>query len=84
MASGDLGTIRSPGSEAVGQRLGRDLERLTGATASKALAIAGTLLATIGGWHRTVGDISLLIGILGVVKMALGARYVSWRSRRTC
>jgi ubiquinone biosynthesis protein len=82
MASGDLGTIRSPGAEAIGQRIGRDLERLTGATASAALAIAGALLATIGGWHRTVGDVLLIVGILGVVKMALGAWYVSWRTRR--
>ena len=43
--------------------------------------IGGALLATIGGWHRVAGDILLLIGVLGVVKVALGAWYASWRGR---
>lgn len=81
LATGDLGVIHAPALESAGRRASGDLERLTGATASGALLIAGALLATIGGWHRVAGDMLLLIGVLSVVKIALGAWYSTWRWR---
>ena len=83
ISAGDLGIVHAPGLESAGHRASTDLERLTGATASGALLIAGALLATIGGWHRVAGDILLLIGFLSVTKIALGAWYSTWRWRRT-
>ena len=81
LAAGDLGIIHAPGLESAGHRASTGLERLTGATASSALLIAGALLATIGGWHQVAGDTLLLIGLLSVAKTALGAWYSTWRWR---
>ncbi|HEX9894538.1 MAG TPA: hypothetical protein VGA78_11480 [Gemmatimonadales bacterium] len=43
--------------------------------------IAGALLATISGWHRTAGDILLVIAALGLARVSLGAWYAAWRGR---
>ncbi len=73
IAEGELGRVHTPELVKLGQRMGRDVERLTGAVASAALLIAGALLITVAGWHRTAGDILLLIGIAATLVVALGA-----------
>jgi ubiquinone biosynthesis protein len=81
IATGDLGTVRSPVMESAGLRASRDLERLVRAAGSGALVIGGALLATIGGWHRVVGDVLLAIGGTGILTVILGAWYAGWRRR---
>lgn len=73
IADGELGRIRAPGVEETGRRVTRGVERLTGAVASTAFLIAGSLLVVAGGWHRPLGDVLLAAGILGSAAVALGA-----------
>ena len=73
IADGELGRIRAPGVEETGRRVTRGVERLTGAVASAAFLIAGSLLVVAGGWHRPLGDVLLAAGILGSAAVALGA-----------
>ena len=77
-ADGDLGRVQTPGLEAVGRRASRDVQRLTGGVGSAALVVGGALLTTIPGWHRTVGDILLVVGMLGTLAVSVGAL---WRRR---
>jgi ubiquinone biosynthesis protein len=77
LADGSLGAIRAPEVELLARRADRALERLTGGIASAALVTAGSLLAGIPGWHRSVGDALLALGLLGTFGVAIGA----WRSR---
>ena len=51
----------------------RGVERLTGAVASAAFLIAGSLLVVAGGWHRPFGDGLLAAGIFGSLAVAFGA-----------
>jgi ubiquinone biosynthesis protein len=73
IGDGELGRVHAPKLEALGARASRGIERLTGAVAAAALIIAGALLATIGGWHRVVGDVLLVAGTAGTLLVALGA-----------
>lgn len=73
IADGELGRVRIPGLEDTGRRVTRGVERLTGAVASGAVLIAGSLLVVAGGWHRPLGDTLLAAGILGSIAVALGA-----------
>ena len=73
IADGELGRIRAPGVEDAGRRMTRGVERLTGAVASAAFLIAGSLLVVAGGWHRPLGDALLAVGILGSIAVAFGA-----------
>lgn len=73
IADGELGRVRAPGVEEIGRRVTRGVERLTGAIASAAFLIAGSLLVVAGGWHRPLGDALLVAGIVGSAAMALGA-----------
>jgi ubiquinone biosynthesis protein len=73
IADGEIGRVRAPGVELLGTRLTRGIERLTGAVASGALLVAGSLLVLSGGWHRPVGDALLALGALGSILVALGA-----------
>lgn len=73
IANGELGRIHAPGIERKGRHLARGVERLTGAIASAAFLIAGSLLVVAGGWHRPLGDVLLVVGILGSIAVAVGA-----------
>ena len=82
IGDGELGRVHAPGLEAMARRSTRGVERLTGAVVSGALIVAGALLVPVGGWHRVVGDILLVAGVLGAAATALGALIVSRRSRQ--
>jgi ubiquinone biosynthesis protein len=73
IAEGNLG--RLPGLEALGDRLSRNLGRLTGAIAFAALIIGGTmlLLTPMGGWHHMLGEGMILSGIIGMLIGRIGA-----------
>jgi len=74
-AEGDLGRLQTPALEALGGRVSRNLERLTGAIAAAALVVGGAMLvlAPIGGWHHTLGESMVVIGIIGIVMISVGA-----------
>ena len=46
IAEGNLGRLQAPAIEALGGRIGRNVERLTGAIAAASLVIGGAMLAT--------------------------------------
>lgn len=73
IADGELGRVQAPGVEEIGRHVTRGVERLTGAIASAAFLIAGSLLVVAGGWHRPLGDALLVTGILGLITVAVGA-----------
>ena len=73
IADGELGRVHAPEVEETGRRVTRGIERLTGATASAALLVAGSLLVVAGEWHRAFGDALLLAGVAGSVAVAIGA-----------
>ena len=73
VADGELGVIRAPGVEEAGRHMTHGLERLTGAVASAAFLVAGSLLVVAGGWHRPLGDALLAVGTLGSTAVAFGA-----------
>ena len=78
LADGDLGRVHAPELTKLGQRVSRNLERLTGAVASAALVVAGAMLVMVDGWHRLPGDVLLVVGVLGTLATAIGA----WRKPR--
>ena len=67
IAEGDLG--RLPGLEALGRRVSRNLERLTGAIVYAALVIGGSMLlmTPMGGWHDTLGNAMIISGFAGII-----------------
>ena len=73
LGDGELGRLHAPSLEALGRRLTRDAERLTGAVAAGAVVVAGALLATRAGWHGVAGDALLGLGLAATVVVALGA-----------
>ena len=74
IAEGNLGRLQAPGIEALGGRISRNLDRLTGAIAFAALVIGGSmlLLTPSGGWHHTLGEIMVASGIAGMVISSIG------------
>jgi ubiquinone biosynthesis protein len=61
--------------EALGNRLSRNLGRLTGAIAFAALVVGGSMLlmAPGGHWHDGVGETMLGGGIVGMLVTGIGA-----------
>ena len=80
LAEGNLGRFQAPAMEALGGRLSRNLERLTGAIAAAALVIGGGLLvmAPLGGWHHVFGEGLVIAGLLGTLLVLIGL----WRGDR--
>jgi ubiquinone biosynthesis protein len=75
IAEGDLGRLQAPGIEGLGGRISRNLERLTGATAAAALVIGGAMLVLVplAGWHHILGETMVIAGILGTIRVWIGA-----------
>jgi ubiquinone biosynthesis protein len=75
IAEGNLGRLQSPGIEALGGRVSRNLERLTGALASAALVIGGSMLviAPQVGWHHILGESMVVAGIFSTLIICIGA-----------
>ncbi|MBI4791263.1 MAG: AarF/ABC1/UbiB kinase family protein [Deltaproteobacteria bacterium] len=74
-AEGNLGRLQAPAVEALGGRVSRNLERLTGAIASAALVISGAMLAIapLAGWHHILGETMIIAGIFGTFLVCIGA-----------
>ena len=76
IAEGDLGRLQAPSIEALGGRVSRNLERLTGAIAYAALIVGGSMLLMppiMGGWTYTLGKAMILSGIVGMLIMLVGS-----------
>ena len=83
IAEGDLGRVQAPALEALGVRVSRNLERLTGAIATASLVIGGSMLliARLGGWHHILGLVMVISGIFGMLIVRIGA-WLRDRGRR--
>lgn len=75
IAEGDLGRLQAPAIEALGGRVSRNLERLTGAIAAAALVIGGAMLVTapLGGWYHILGEAMIVAGIISMVVICISA-----------
>jgi len=75
VAEGSLGRVQAPGVEALGDRISRDLKRLTHAIALAALVVGGSMLdmASLVGWRGLLGVTMIITGLLGTLLMSLGA-----------
>ncbi len=75
VAEGNLGRLQAPAIEALGGRISRNLERLTGAIASAALMIGGAMLVIVplGGGHHILGETMVVAGIFGTLLVCIGA-----------
>jgi ubiquinone biosynthesis protein len=67
--------VQAPGIEALGDRISRDLKRLTGAIALAALVVGGSMLemSPLSGWRGLLSVTMLLTGVLGTLVISLGA-----------
>ncbi|MCM2358415.1 MAG: AarF/UbiB family protein [Geobacteraceae bacterium] len=74
-AEGNLGRLQAPAVEALGGRVSRNLERLTGAIAYAALVIGGAMLvlAPLPSWHHILGETMVIAGIFGTLLVCIGA-----------
>ncbi|HEY5521822.1 MAG TPA: hypothetical protein VIK21_01445, partial [Desulfuromonadaceae bacterium] len=75
-AEGNLGQLQAPSIEALGGRISRNLERLTGAIAFAALVIGGSMLLMppiMPGWTYILGKAMTLSGIVGMLIMFIGS-----------
>jgi ubiquinone biosynthesis protein len=83
IAEGHLGQLQVPGLEALGGRVSRNLERLTGAIAVAAFVIGGSMLALapLEGWHHVLGEAMVYAGIIGTGMIFVGARCRDHRRR---
>jgi ubiquinone biosynthesis protein len=73
-AEGDLGRLQAPAIEALGGRVSRNLERLTGAIASAAFVIGGAMLVTapLPGWYHILGEAMVYAGVFGTIIVWIG------------
>lgn len=84
LADGNLGRVQSPGIEALGGRISRNLERLTGAIASAALVLGGAMLSFVPppeSWHHILGEVMVVSGVIGTLLICIGA-LTRYRGRR--
>jgi ubiquinone biosynthesis protein len=74
-AEGDLGRLQAPAIEALGGRISRNLERLTGAIASAGLVVGGSMLvlAPLGGINHIIGETMVVAGIISTLFICIGA-----------
>jgi ubiquinone biosynthesis protein len=75
IAEGNIGRLQAPAIEALGGRVSRNLERLTGAIASAGLIIGGSTMITTPevGWHHFLGEILVSFGVIGTIMISIGA-----------
>jgi ubiquinone biosynthesis protein len=75
MAEGDLGRLQAPAIEALGGRVSRNLERLTGAIVTAGLIIGGSTMITApeAAWHHVLGEVLVFAGVLGAISITIGA-----------
>jgi ubiquinone biosynthesis protein len=75
IAEGNLGRVQAPAVEALGDRISRDLKRLTGAIALAALVVGASMLemVSLGGWRGLLGVTMIITGLIGTLVMSLGA-----------
>jgi len=68
------GMIQAPGLEALGDRVSDNLERLAGAVGSAALITGGAILlvARLGGWLDTLGQVMVVVGFLSMILIRMG------------
>lgn len=74
IAEGNLGRLQAPALEALGGRIGRNLERLTGAIASAALVIGGAMMVAAprdAGWHHNAGQAMVIAGVFGTFLVSI-------------
>lgn len=84
IADGNLGRLQSPGIEALGGRISRNLERLTGAIASGSLVIGGAMLSLVpplNSLHHALAEAMVIAGIIGTIFICIGA-LSRYRGRR--
>jgi len=74
-AEGNLGQVQAPAVEALGGRVSRNLERLTGAIVSAGLMIGGSTMVTApeAEWHHFLGEALVLAGVIGATLISIGA-----------
>ena len=75
IAEGDLGRLQAPAIEALGGRVSRNLERLTGAIVTAGLIIGGSTMITApeAEWHHFLGELLVFAGVLGTIVITIGA-----------
>lgn len=74
IAEGNLGRVQAPAVEALGERVIRNLERLTNTMVAAALIIGGALLvhAQMDGWLHSFGEIMVISGAFGILLASVG------------
>jgi ubiquinone biosynthesis protein len=75
ISEGNLGRLQAPAVEALGGRVSRNLERLTGAILVAGLMIGGAMMVSTPeiGWHHVLGEILVVSGVLGTILISIGA-----------
>jgi len=75
VAEGNLGRFQAPAIEALGGRVSRNLERLTGAIVSAGLIVGGSnmVMSLENGWHHILGEMLVGSGVLGSIIISIGA-----------
>jgi ubiquinone biosynthesis protein len=74
IAEGDMGRVQAPSIEALGGRVSRNLERLTGAIACAGLIIGGSTMVTApeAEWHHFLGEALVIAGVFGTFMITIG------------
>jgi ubiquinone biosynthesis protein len=75
IAEGNIGRLQAPAIEALGGRVSRNLERLTGAIVSAGLIIGGSTMITAPEieWHHFLGEVLVSAGVFGAINITIGA-----------